>query len=401
MFNKFFNFLKGYVIIEAAGSDTERFLNICIRRGIDVSDVTRESDGTVTLRVSCGGFMKIRAAARKTKTAVRIKRRAGAGVIKRRYGGRYAFIIGAVLTIIFFAVTAQFVWVVKIDGVYEGSCEQIIEILEENGVHPGALKRNIPEPSAIKQALISRTDTIAWAWVYIEGACARVEIYEKRLKPQEVDKSRPCNVVAACDAFVERIDVRKGEDAVRNESVVSAGDVLISGKVPVFKEGYEERYMYVHAEGDIRAVTYHKRERAQKLYHESRIKTGRKKSYVSLELFGKLFRLYREENHGFENADLKESRHELTLPYFGYSGICLNERRYDEVEIYREPISEEAAALMAQRELEEEIAKELFKNPQLTDRELEWERIDGETITVKLKMTFIEDIGTEAAINEE
>ena len=237
--------------------------------------------------------------------------------------------------------------------------------------------------------------------MYIEGACARVEVYEKRLKPQEVDKSRPCNVVAACDAFVERIDVRKGEDAVRNESVVSAGDVLISGKVPVFKEGYEERYMYVHAEGDIRAVTYHKRERAQKLYHESRIKTGRKKSYVSLELFGKLFRLYREENHGFENADLKEIRHELTLPYFGYSGICLSERRYDEVEIYREPISEEAAALMAQRELEEEIAKELFKNPQLTDRELEWERIDGETITVKLKMTFIEDIGTEAAINEE
>lgn len=401
MFNKFFNFLKGYVIIEAAGSDTERFLNICIRRGIDVSDVTREADGTVTLRVSCGGFMKIRAAARKTKTAVRIKKRAGAGVIKRRYGGRYAFIIGAVLTVIFFAVTAQFVWVVKIDGVYEGSCEQIIEILEENGVRPGALKRNIPEPSAIKQALISRTDTIAWAWVYIEGACARVEVYEKRLKPQEVDKSRPCDVVAACDAFVERIDVRKGEDVVRNESVVSAGDVLISGKVPVFKEGYEERYMYVHAEGDIRAVTYHKRERAQKLYHESRIKTGRKKSYVSLELFGKLFRLYREENHGFENTDLKESRHELTLPYFGYSGICLSERRYDEVEIYREPISEEAAALMAQRELEEEIAKELFKNPQLTDRELEWERIDGETITVKLKMTFIEDIGTEAAINEE
>ena len=57
--------------------------------------------------------------------------------------------------------------------------------------------------------------------------------------------------------------------------------------------------------------------------------------------------------------------------------------------------------MLYKKNSEEKLSKELFKNPQLTDRELEWERIDGETITVKLKMTFIEDIGTEAAINEE
>ena len=89
------------------------------------------------------------------------------------------------------------------------------------------------------------------------------------------------------------------------------------------------------------------------------------------------------------------------MPYFGYSGLCINEKRYCEVEVYKEPITEAAAAVIARNELEEQIAKELFKNARLQDKTLEWERINNDTIKVKLKMTFLEDIGTETTINEE
>ena len=36
MFKKFFKFLYGYVIIKVYGKGAERFINICLRRNIDV-----------------------------------------------------------------------------------------------------------------------------------------------------------------------------------------------------------------------------------------------------------------------------------------------------------------------------------------------------------------------------
>ena len=41
MFKKFFKFLYGYVIIKVYGKGAERFINICLRRNIDVWNINR------------------------------------------------------------------------------------------------------------------------------------------------------------------------------------------------------------------------------------------------------------------------------------------------------------------------------------------------------------------------
>lgn len=401
MFNKFFKFLKGYVIIEIAGDETERFVNICVRRELDISDIKFNHNGTVTMNISAAEFAHLRPIAFKTNTKIKIVEKCGFFRVKNTYKKRYMLFGGAVAMILFFVITAQFIWVVKIDGVYNGDKELVAQILAENGVRPGASKHKLPPITDIKRELINKTDTISWAWVYVEGACARVEIYEKRLKPQTVDKSEPCNIEAASDGFIKRVDIREGERAVQNETPVCAGDIIISGKVPVYKEGYPEEYMYVHAEGKVEAVTYHEAETEQKLYVDSHVKTGNVKKHYSAEVFGKLFKLYFKENVSYENYDTESVRHELRLPFFGYTGVCLNEEKFYEVNVYREPISKDAAALIAQDKLEKKISEELLKNPVLRDKKLEWEDIDDETIRVKLNMSFVQDIGTEYKINEE
>lgn len=399
MFNKFFKFLKGYVIIRVSGADAERFVNICIRRGADISGIKAEKSGALIMRVSIPFFLKLRPVARKTGVHIHIIKRGGAFMMKRLYGRRYAFLLGALFMIVFFAVTSQFIWVVELDGVYESNEEQIIQILSDCGIKPGASKRSLPPPDEIKSRLINETGTLSWAWVYIEGARARAVVYEKRTAPETADKSIPCDIVAACDAFIKRIDVKNGERAVENGTAVLKGDVLISGNVPVFTEGEEEKYMQVHAEGVTEAVTYREASANQSLFRELRIKTGRKKTYYSLEIFGKLFELYSDTDCGFENFDTSDNRRELTLPFFGYSGLCLNTRTYEEVEPVREQITEEAAALYAKERLEEEIAKELYSSPRLEDSSLTWERISSDTINVRLRMKFIEDIGIKTPIN--
>lgn len=45
MFKKFFKFLYGYVIIRVYGKGAERFINICLRRNIDVWNIKPFDDG--------------------------------------------------------------------------------------------------------------------------------------------------------------------------------------------------------------------------------------------------------------------------------------------------------------------------------------------------------------------
>ena len=401
MFNKLFKFLKGYVIIRISGSCTERFFNICTRRNIDVSHIEHCTDGTFTLCISKKDFKRIRSVARKTKTEVRIIKKRGLYNLIQRYGKRYFFIGGAAVFLIFLAVMSQFIWIVEINGVYDANYEQILQILADNGVYGGALKCRIPEGRALKSAIINNTENVSWAWVYIEGAKARVEIYEKALPPEIVKKNEPCDIIAACDAFVENIDALEGEKTVPNGNGVEAGDVLISGTVPVFREGYEPKYIYVHAMGRIRAVTYHEKTGDYKEYHENRIPTGRHKSKISAEIFGKLFRFYKNEAPDFEEYDVDNIRHELCIPYIGYTGIALNIRKCKEVQVHKEPISTDTAVEFAKHDLEEKIANELFKDTELKEKKVEFERLDSETIRVTVKMTCIEDIGIERKITDE
>jgi similar to stage IV sporulation protein len=400
MFKKFFKFLKGYVIIEIYGKNAERFINICLRRGIEISGTKPLGNGIIQLAVYKRDFGLLRSVAWKTKTAVKIKSKRGLYNIWSRYKKRYAFAVGFFAFIMFIAVMSQFIWVVEINGVENADYDKIIEALENDGVKSGSLKKNLPSGIELKRDILNANDDIAWAWVYIEGAKARVEIYEKTLPPQVIDKSIACNVSARRDGVIKRIVAKGGELLLNEGDAVSAGDVIISGKVGTYREGEPEKYIYVHALGVVEAYTCHVAEGDYRLYYQSRIPTGDRKTYYSLELFGKKFDLFRNKSISYEEFDKIEIRHELSLPIFGYTGISLNVERYDEVSVHDEPISEDTAIETAKTELEEKISKELFVGSKLINSELKYERVDSETLHVKLIMNFTENIGVETPTEE-
>lgn len=401
MFDKLFHFLKGYVIIEVYGSDLERFLNICVRRKLDISNAQRNADGTITLHISASDFRQLRPVAFKTKTRVRILEKYGLHNIRKSYKKFYGFASGIAFAILFFALTSQYIWVVEINGVYYSDYEQIAEILASDGIYTGAKKKNIKEKAIIKQNLVNATDTISWAWVYIEGAKARVEIYEKNLPSIPMRSNEPCDIVAARDGFVEQITTISGNDLVQSGTAVEQGDIIISGKVPVFKPyDEEERYIYVPSEGIVQATTTHKLSGRYSLLQKTEVPTGRESRFVSFEIFGKLFYLFGMDTPEFESYKTSYRRHELNLPFWGYSGLCITEKICAETQVKEYAVSSEEAVEIAKNDLEEKIAKELLSNAKLINSEIDCKNIDDATIEVTLTMTVSEDIGIKQPINE-
>ena len=399
MFNKFFKFLKGYVIIKLYGKETERFINICIRRGINIGRI-KHCGGAFETAVPKSDFFLLRPIAYKTHTKVKILKKVGLYNAAARYRRRYALIFGVFLGAAFVYTASQFIWTVEINGTELSDYNDVAAALAESGVYPGARKKNIASGDEIKSRILSKNENIVCACAYIEGAKARVEVYEKIIPPAVVDRSAPCDIIAACDGYIKKVLVKNGEKLCREGDTVNAGDVLISGTVPVFKEGEEERYINVHAMGTIEAYTEHKASGTYGVYYEAKQYTGKSKRCIRLELFGKSFKIFGNDKNLYEKSDRTEKRYEFKLPYIGYAGITVSNTLYEEYETHREPISLETALEFAKNDLEEKISKELLYDSRLIDTEFNYMYTDSETIKAELTMNFTEKIGTEAACKE-
>ncbi len=399
MFNKFFQFLRGYVIIRIYGKGAERFLNICVRRGINVWNTLPRENG-IEMTVSLNDFFRIRSVARKCRVKVKVIGKRGLIYTARSYRKRYVFLASVITAVILCALSTRFIWLVEINGVENSDINGIVETLDRMGVKSGSLKSKLPDGMTMKREIIANTDNIAWAWVYIEGAKARVEIYEQIIPPNVIDKSVPCDIVASCDGVIKKLIVKNGEKVAKEGSAVSAGDVIVSGKVGVYREEQPEEYIYVHSMAEAQAYTTHTKSGDYKLYYESRTPTGKRKKRVTAELFGKAFTLpFPKIDYG--DFDASEERREFNVPFFGYTGIALDVTEYDEVTVNREPLPLETALEFAKNDLEAKISAELTPMSSLTDENLEYEKTDDETINVTLRMNFIQNIATEQPLGGE
>lgn len=393
-FTKLFYFLKGYVIIRAEGLFIERFINICIRRGIKLQKISKTDKTIIFCTMSMSDFLKLPPVARKTGTGIKIIKKCGFSHLVKRYRKRYAFFAGAILFILFFAVTTRFVWTIEINGATKVKNSEILEVLKSEGLYPGAKKTNVSPPRLIKETLTREFNEISWAWAYLEGCKVRIEIREGTLPPKIVDKTTPCDIVALRDGLIENMAVFSGEPRAESNTAVMAGDLLVAGTITK-PDG--SGYRLVHSAGEITARTWHEKKGVYNLYNEHRIPTGRKVSAHTLDLFSKTFDLWSKQNT-FSEYDVFKKRYDLKLGKKYYLGIGLTLCEYHEVEITRELLPYDTAVAFAEYDLEQKIAAELLPGAILRDKKTKVKNIDNETIEVTLLMEFTEKIGTQAII---
>lgn len=388
-FIKLFYFLKGYVIISAEGSSAERFISICIKRGIALKQVRRTANNTLSMQTSFSDFKRLRSAARKSGMKIRIVKKCGFPILKRRYGKRYAFFIGALLFIAFFAVSSRFVWSIEINGADRIQKSLVLDVLKSEGIYVGAPKHKMSRPRNVKEALMRSFNDISWAWAYPEGCKIRIEIHEGTLPPEIADKSTPCDIVAARDGLIEKLTVERGEALVAENTAVSAGDILISGTASK-KNG--EALRPVHAAGEVVARTWHEKTGIYSLINEHRIPTGRRKSHYALDIFSKTISLGGSKNT-FSDYDTYQKKYEAKIGKKYYLGIGFTVTDYHEISTVMEALPYDSAVALAEYDLEQKIAGELLPGAILQDKKTIVKSIDSQTIEVTLLMEFTEKIG--------
>ena len=240
---RLFRFLTGYILFRGSGGFPERFLNLCSQNGVSIWDA-KSADGTLTAKTNLAGYKKIRLPAKRSGMRIRMVRKCGLPFLLQPYRKRKGILVGIVLSAVVLTLLNAAVWTISVEGNENFTEEQILDLAESHGIHPGAFKKNI-DIRAIREDIKASVDGINWFSINMNGCHVSLRVSETQGKNEIIDRQTPCNIVSDVDGEVLKLDAYEGTAALRPGSAVTKGDLLIGGVI----EKSDGSAGFVHARG--------------------------------------------------------------------------------------------------------------------------------------------------------
>ncbi|MDO4743799.1 MAG: sporulation protein YqfD [Clostridia bacterium] len=393
--NDMLAFLRGGVTIEAEGGFLERFLNICMRRGVFLSDVKRVNDQKITAKMGIKGFKEIRPIAKKTRTRVRISNRSGMPFLLHRYRKRRVVLVGIVLFFGILWYLSTHIMGIDITGNERISAAEIETELKNFGVYRGALVSAV-EPKLVQNKMMTRFDDIAWIGVNLKGSRAYIEVRERLDTKKSVDRDVPCNIVASHDGVIKGLEVRAGQTMVKLGDMVEKGDLLVSGAMDSGVVGIR----YAHSDGSVYAETLYKKVREYPLEFTEKVYTGQEKKKHSIMIFGKKINLFLNQNQPFEYCDKSTHAADYHLLFGKSPTLTLMADNYREYIPEKRTRTEEEAAAIGKAELCGELDRELGTRTEILQRNVTYRRVSDKTVEVTAEYLCREDIASKVLIDK-
>jgi len=392
---KLINFTKGYVHIVIDGYFTERFINLCINNDILLWDIKRLGETRVTAKIMPGDFHKIRSAARKTKSTVKITEKKGIPFILFRYRKRKLAIIGVAIFFFMLSYFSSHVMGIDISGNERVPTEKIISSLKDFGVYTCAPIKNI-DRKKVQNKMMTRFDDISWIGVNIRGSRIYIEVKERLDTKPGVALDVPCDLIAKEDGIIDELNVREGQSLVKRKEFVEKGDLLVSGAVDSMHSGIR----YVHSYGEIYAITHRNLNRDYQLEFVEKVNTGREKKKYSISVLGKNINLFIKKEPEYKIYDKTESRKEYSVFKNILPSVFVEETIYKEQTEKKVKRNEKDVFEMAKKELSEEIKKTLSKETEIKNISSKYEKTDVKNINVSVNFELRENIAEERAIDK-
>ena len=252
MYQNAMNFLRGNMLIAVECTMPERLFNLCAAHDIPFWDVRWHGENTFTLRTTRWGYFRLKSVTRELDISLTVRREKGAPVLLRRFRRRYVLIGAAVAFFLLLWWGNTYIWDIEVHGNDTVPTEQILRALEKQGVKVGTRALSIDQETLRNHILLELKD-VSWLAVNISGCTAHVQVVERHRPPKLLKDAEKCNVIAAKDGLVTRVEALDGRAEVIRGSTVTRGQILISGVVDSERSGVR----LLHGMGRVYARTWY------------------------------------------------------------------------------------------------------------------------------------------------
>lgn len=391
-FKIIFNYIIGFVNITVEGFFIERFINNCINNKIFLWRIKRKSSTLLTVNININNFKKIHTIARKTKCKVKINCKKGLPIILHRYRKRRLLLLLLIPIFFIIIISSNYIWNIEIVGIDNIDKEELIIQLEEEGIKVGTAKSKVNSNNVINNIRLKRKD-ISWMSVDMKGTNVIVTVVEAKEKPEIIDKSEYCNIVAKQRGMITKITADTGTAQVKVGDIVSKGDILIGG----YMEGKYTDTRYVHAKGEIEAKVWYTKKIKTGFTREIVEETGITQNKYSIKINNFVINLYKTLPK-FENYDKINETNKIKLFKDFYLPIEINKTTYVEQKKVKVTYGKDELKEILIKELEQQFFDEGTNKLNVINKVVNF--YENEENILELEMTYevIQDIGIEEQI---
>lgn len=381
------NFIKGYIQVEIEGFYIERFFNICAKEGIKLWGTRRKNSTSVITNIDLENFKKIRKISKKTQCKIKIKRKRGVPFFIKKYKNRKVFVFLFFSLIAIIIGLSNFIWNIEVVGNVNISSDEIINELNDNGIRQGVFKYKIDTNKVIEKMRL-KDDRISWIGIKIEGTNVRVSVVETLKKPEILDESEYCDVIAKKEGIITKISVTNGTALKQVGDVVENGEKLIGG----WMEGKYTGVRYMHASGEVEAKVWYISEKEENYIQQEKTETQNTENKYGIILNKKTINFYKRLSK-FEKYDTIETKNKIKISNNFYLPIEFKkvtnyEYRFNKKEYTQDTLQEKIV-----NELEEQMKGDI-EGKQIVNRNVNIEPTES-GLKIKLIYEVIESIGVE------
>lgn len=270
-------------------------------------NIKRTKSTLVEASISIRDFRKIKNVAKKTKCRINIKNKKGLPFVLNRYKKRKIFILFCFVLLIGIGILSNFIWNIDILCEADINKEEIMKLLDSNGLSFGKLKSKIETTKIIHNIRYARSD-IAWVGIQLKGTNAIVELVKAKEKPEILNKEEFCNIVSDKEGIITKIDVYDGTANVKIGDLVKKGTVLVNG----WMEGKYTGIRYVASNAEICAKVWHSNKVKLNKTTDIYVRTEKQEDKYRINLNNFKINLYKTLSK-FENYDTIEETKKLKM----------------------------------------------------------------------------------------
>jgi len=359
--------------------------------GIYLENLKREKSTIIKASVPVKEFKNVAKIAKESKCKIKIKGKKGLPFILNRYRKRKIFAISLLLVLVSLVVLSGFIWNIEITGNETISSEEILNIVKDEGLETGKLKRKIDSKKIVEKIRLNRSD-ISWVGIKISGTNAVIEIVEADKAPNVINKDDYCNIVANKDAMIVSANAQNGTLQVKEGDVVKQGSVLIAG----WLEGKYTGVRYVHATGQVMAkVWYSKKEKVYYKQNE-RKQTGNVEKKYSINIKNFAINFYKKLSK-FEIYDTINTEKKLRISSNFYLPFELIVKENHEVIEEEKNYSKDEAKQIGIDNISKELKSQINNEKDIVNEYINTNESE-EYIEVEVIYEVLENIGTEEKI---
>ena len=394
MYQKLLNFLRGNTLLAVECPMPERFFNLCGVHDIPFWDVKWQGETAFTVRTTRWGYFRLKSVTGGLDVDMTVRREKGAPVILRRFRRRYVLLGAAAVFVLLFWWGNTYIWDIEVQGNDTIPTEQILRALEKQGVKVGTKALSIDQEDLRNHVLLELED-ISWLAVNVSGCTAHVQVVERHRPPPLLTDAEKCNVIAAKDGLVTKVEALDGRAEVMQGSTVTRGQILISGVVDSTMTGVR----LLHGMGRVYARTWYELSTIVPL-QVTQQGENRKSSARIAAIFGKQrINFFPKGSVLGPDCDKITLYKPLTLPFGFRLPVTLAVERFSRYDMAGAERSAEEARREGEQTLLHELQTLLEKDGTVENTHFAAVKRNG-CLMVTLKAECLEQIGKSVPIGE-